>query len=195
MYNFPLCYVFPDQKPCFMKISLLVFFVIVFSLNSCKKDETITDKTPVAAQGKWIRGIFDLSSFWTYTGTSIIHASFTTDGLVFHADGMVESYTVFFPTNPNQGCTPQKLMYKKGMADFNEQTHEFTLTFTEGKYREFYQSCTGKTNREVVLTKTELDQMKLSGFWKVEAGSGKKIFGISYVSVSGPYLYLEESNW
>ena len=86
-------------------------------------------------------------------------------------------------------------MYKKGTITFNDNTKQFTMTFTEGRYREFYQSCPGQTNREVILTNTELAEMSLSGFWKIETSQGKKLLGIAYASASGPYLYLEASDW
>ncbi|KIC92662.1 hypothetical protein [Flavihumibacter solisilvae] len=172
-----------------------VFAFLLMALFSCRKDDDKPADNSPATSGKWIRGIFDLSSFWTYGGESIIPGSYSTDGLVIHDDGTLEWFTVFFPTDPRQGCNPQKLMYKKGNITFSDNTQRFTMTFTEGRYREFYQDCPGKTNHEEILASTELANMSLSGYWKIESSQGRKLLGIAYASASGPYLYLEEGNW
>lgn len=176
------------------------FYAFILSVailfTSCSKNEEEAPKSvlPPSVQGQWLRGSFDLKAFWSYTGTTV-QAPATTDGLQFHADGTVESYTVFFPTDPHQGCTPQKLLYKKGVARFNETNKTFTLEFTEGQYREFYQGCAGKVNVTKTLTAAELNLMTLSGFWKVEQDGGQTLFGIAYASTGGPYLYLGKSSW
>ena len=179
-----------------MRISLWVVSLLCICFSACRKDnEDKPADDPVVTSGKWIRGIFDLGNFWAYDGQAIMSSSFTTDGLDIRDDGTVEWFTVFFPTDSHQGCNPQKLMYKKGTITFNHNTQQFTMRFTEGRYREFYQNCPGQSHREVILTSTELADMSLSGFWKIESSEGKKLLGIAYASVSGPYLYLEEGHW
>ena len=175
-----------------MKFASFIFFCFLL-ICGCKKEESkIILSTD--AEGQWIRRGFDLSNFWNYEGTTI-QAPALTDGLHIYSDGTAESFTILFPTDPDGGCKPQKLMYRKGLCQFDADTKKFSIQFTEGRYFEFYQNCTGTGNREVELTPSELEDMAVEGFWKVENSNGKKLLGIAYVSTAGPYLYLEKTTW
>ena len=86
-------------------------------------------------------------------------------------------------------------MLKKGKIELNDQDSTFRITYVEGRYKEFYQSCTGKENIDEPITKENLDRMAISGFYRVLMSDGKQLFGISYAGKDGPYLYLEKKDF
>lgn len=174
-----------------MRIYLII---AVLFLIACEK-ETVDKKTiPAEMNGQWVRGSFDLSEFWNYSGTQLQPAA-TTDGLDIKGDGTLIQYTVIFPTDPQQGCKPQKLMYRKGFIELNSADSSFIIRYREGRYKEFYQNCTGKENLDYLMPADSLSKTSLAGFYKITESGGKKLFGISYVSTEGPFLYLEKTEF
>lgn len=171
-----------------------LLIILLFIVAGCKKESNETKNIPANISGQWIRGSFDLSEFWNYDGTQIQQAA-TTDGLDIKDDGTVLQYTVFFPTDAQQGCNPQKLMYRKGSIELNSTDSSFVIRYKEGRYKEFFQNCNGKVNVDHVLNSDSLSKISLTGFYKVIESDGKKLFGISYVGTAGPFLYLEKTNF
>ncbi len=166
----------------------------LFFLLACEKETDDNKDISQEVQGQWIRGSFDLSEFWNYTGPQVQPPS-NTDGIDIRGDGSLFQYLVFFPTDPQMGCKPQKLMFRKGKIELNDIDSTFRITYHEGRYKEFYQSCAGKVNIDEIINQDSLDRMTISGYYKILNSDGKKLFGISYVGKQGPYLYLEKKDF
>lgn len=171
-----------------------VLLASLFFFLACKKETDDSKDISSEIQGQWIRGSFNLSEFWNYSGQQVQPAS-TTDGLDIRMDGSLLQYHVFFPTDPQMGCRPQKLIFRKGKIKLNDKDSSFSITYHEGRYKEFFQSCTGKLNIDEAISKDKLDQMTVSGFFRVIQSDGKLFFGISYVGKNGPYIYLEKMDF
>jgi hypothetical protein len=168
--------------------------IIFIIFTACKKETEESRNIPMEVGGQWVRGSFDLSGFWNYDGSQVQPAA-TTDGLEIKPDGTLLQYLVYFPTDAQQGCKPQKLMYRKGTIEFKPADSSFMIRYKEGHYKEFYQHCIGKENIDRVLPSDSLSGITLTGFYKVIESDGKKLMGISYVGTGGPYLFLEKKNF
>lgn len=136
-----------------------------------------------------------MAEFAGYTGDTIMHGSNTTDAIFFESSGRARFYTMFFPTNPNSGCTPQKFMELDGNIAVDTAQRSITFTPSSGQYRELYQSCPGRINVNRAMTSTELHDKKITYYYRTEVLSGDTYLRLSYTPSQEVGIYLEKTNW
>ncbi|HEU4472019.1 MAG TPA: hypothetical protein VFR58_13095 [Flavisolibacter sp.] len=150
---------------------------------------------PAALKGQWKRGVFNMSLFHSYAGDTLMHAYNSSDAIDIKADGTARIYTMFFPTHSNGGCTPQKFMELAGHFSVDTLARSMSFTPLSGYYREMFQSCAGMQNVSRTMTTTELNEKKMTYYYRTGRQDGIDYLHISYSSSQAPGIHLVRTAW
>lgn len=155
-----------------MKTSFLASILLLLSLTACEDDKEIVhpdrqSEVPAEFRGKWLRGNFSMTQFYSYTGQYLGNAFETSIAFDFRKDGHYEQFLVF--QTQNYGCVLQSLSHFKGTVKFDEANHSFTVYPTEGKFRGYDNCGTHNFNRDA--QKNELLTQTFYYSWSESGGT------------------------
>lgn len=150
-------------------------------------------KIPTELTGKWLNGTFSMSNWWSYDGKKYIGNPYSRSvAFNFLSTGETEFFLVI-KTHTGY-CSTEAFTYHKGVVQFNEANHSFTVTPQKGNYRGFY-SCAAGSNFDRPAKPEELKPTTY--YWSFEKDENNQQWLVIRFSPdkSSAGSYFKQTTW
>ncbi len=137
-----------------------------------KPDQKPVSKLPAEIVGKWSKGSFNMTRFFTYDGKDEGPGYESSRALHFTPDGQVEMF-LYFHTFDGY-CHSHAFTYIKGVA--RVEGNVLHIKAQSGKYRGAYAGMCGSTRNDFArnMTPEEVDKSVYKLYWSRQNENGKE---------------------
>jgi hypothetical protein len=158
-----------------MKTVFLFFALALVSMNCTTKSTDVTptggsSTVPSELVGKWLKGSFSMTNFFTYDGQDLGKGYESSRALNLTRDGQGELF-LYFHTFDGY-CHSHAFTYVKGRVTVEGDV--LTITATSGRYRGAYTgACGSRSGFDRAMTSSEVQQQVIKLYWSVEKRDGQ----------------------
>ncbi|MDB5241549.1 MAG: hypothetical protein JWP57_2174 [Spirosoma sp.] len=162
-----------------MKTLFLFFSLALISVSCTTKNTDISpdssssggSNVPTELVGKWLKGSFSMTNFFTYDGQDLGKGYESSRALNITKDGQAEVF-LYFHTFDGY-CHSHAFTYVKGRATV--EGDQLTITATSGRYRGAYGgSCGGRNGFDRAMTSDEVGKQVFKLYWTIEKRDGQR---------------------
>ncbi len=159
------------MKTVFLLCALALSCVNCTTKTDVAPDGSGSSSIPPELVGKWLKGTFSMTNFFTYDGRDLGKGYESSRALNITKDGQAELF-LYFHTFDGY-CHSHAFTYVKGRVTVNGDV--LTVTGTSGKYRGAYSgACGTRSGFDRPMTSSEVQKQVFELYWDIETRDGQK---------------------